>query len=295
MISAIFGATSGLVGAGVSALIPKLPAGAIIVVVASVLFVVSLLFGLRCCVVRRIIEHELLRRRIGRQHLLRAMHEWCEPQLAAGGPAGFGPVPWDYLLQERSWTANQLGRHLRAAQRDELVVPIGHPTWRLTESGFAEAARVTRNHRLGAARAAEPAHDGSRTMSHALVIGLSWHWSLDGWIVAAERGQHSRDRDADRPRRVGAPADGPAAYDDFPQPRHRGPVGRAGARGRDDGARLVRLQRYQHRGHDGRRRGVHLRRHDVRGQTNAVDATLGHPQHDPHGEPIPSPPRRTKS
>ncbi len=147
MISAAIGGASGLLGAALSALIAKLPAGAIIVVVAAGFFAASLLFGARSGVVRRVLERSWLRRRVGRQHLLRAMYEWCEPKLKAG-TAKLDAVPWRHLLAERSWSARQLDRQLRSAQRDAFVVRLDTNQWRLTQSGLAEAARVTKNHRL---------------------------------------------------------------------------------------------------------------------------------------------------
>ena len=147
-IAAVFGALSGLVGAAVSALIPRLPAGAIIVVVAAALFGVSLLFGVRRGVLRQLVEYQLLRSRIGRQHLLRAMYEWCEPVLASSDSQTCQPVPWRHLLMARSWTAARLRGLLRSARRRALVAPFDSRSWQLTDVGLREASRITRNHRL---------------------------------------------------------------------------------------------------------------------------------------------------
>ena len=148
IIAALFGGLSGLIGAVISALFSDLPSGAIIVVVASVLFVISLLFGVRRGAVRRVIEHHLLRRRVGRQHLLRAMYEWYEPKLPGGKATNEAPMTWSDLMTKRSWTAGQLRRLLRALQWRNLVTKGRDNTWLLTDSGLTEAARVTRNHRL---------------------------------------------------------------------------------------------------------------------------------------------------
>lgn len=152
-VSAGIGALSGLVGAGLSALIPRLPAGAIIVVVAAVLFVISMVFGSARGILMRAVAHVGLTRRVSRQHLLRAMYEACEPRspARAEGPGqgtssyrlGFGE-----LLKRRSWSPIQLRRTLASARRGGLVFVDAERNTVLTEAGLAEARQVVRNHRL---------------------------------------------------------------------------------------------------------------------------------------------------
>lgn len=144
------GAVSGCAGAAVSALTPRMPAGAIIVVVAGLFFTASMLFGPAGGIIARWIERRRLRRRIGRQNLLRALFEVSEPPQAPSDTA-IAPrsTPFDALLAARSWPARELSRLLRRAVHDGLVKesPIRH-RWRLTPEGAAAAWRVTRNHRL---------------------------------------------------------------------------------------------------------------------------------------------------
>jgi manganese/zinc/iron transport system permease protein len=135
--AAAIGAASGLIGAAVSALVPRMPAGAIIVVVAAGMFLVSMVFGPTRGMLARLIEHVRLTRKVARQHLLRALYEWQEESPAT-------PMPWKALLAERSWSAVSLRRWLAASRRDGLVDDGG----RLTEAGMTEARRVVRNHRL---------------------------------------------------------------------------------------------------------------------------------------------------
>ncbi len=131
------GAVSGLVGAALSALVPRMPAGAIIVVVAATIFLVSMVFGSARGVLRRLIEHVRLSRKVARQHLLRALFEWHEESPATD-------MPWNALLAERSWSAASLRRLLAAARREALV----ESAYRLSGAGRVEAQRVVRNHRL---------------------------------------------------------------------------------------------------------------------------------------------------
>ena len=144
LASAAIGASSGLFGSGLSALVPRLPAGAIIVTVAAVFFVLSMVFGPARGVLVRVIQHRRLGRKVRRQHLLRAMYEANEANEAAVASS----VTWDALLAARSWSAARLRWLLRVAVRQGLIHEATPRRYRLTESGQAEAARVMRNHRM---------------------------------------------------------------------------------------------------------------------------------------------------
>ncbi|MBP6783734.1 MAG: metal ABC transporter permease [Verrucomicrobiales bacterium] len=147
LISALIGGASGWLGASLSALTPQLPAGAVIVIVAASLFLISMLFAPVRGVVPRLLRHASLRRKVDRQHLLRAAYEILEVQ-AGGGAVVNEPFPYSALLEKRSWTALQLRKILKIARREDHLEPAAPGKVFLSEAGFGEASRVTRNHRL---------------------------------------------------------------------------------------------------------------------------------------------------
>lgn len=138
-VSALLGGLGGLGGAAVSALAPRLPAGALIVVVCGFFFFLSLLFGTARGLIVRLAEEGGARRRVGRQHLLRAMHE-------AGERWGFGEaLTFERLLAAGSWSDGRLRRLMAAARREGLLEP---GAIRLTPAGRERASQIVRNHRL---------------------------------------------------------------------------------------------------------------------------------------------------
>ncbi len=147
-LSGALGALSGIAGAAMSALFSRLPSGAMIVLVCTAFFLISLVFGSSRGVLVRTLRRWHLNRTIDRQHLLRAIYEILEacPNRAAP-PHDQDGVAIQELLAVRSWSRQRLQRALRAAQRDELV-EWGHNPVRLTRRGRVEAARMTRQHRL---------------------------------------------------------------------------------------------------------------------------------------------------
>ncbi|MEX2581207.1 MAG: iron chelate uptake ABC transporter family permease subunit [Verrucomicrobiales bacterium] len=147
VLAALIGGASGWLGASFSALAPRLPAGAVIVLVAGVLFLLSMLFAPARGVVPRWFRQRSLRRKVDRQHFLRAAFEILEGQSKAGEVRNEA-FSFEDLLRKRSWSPFQLRRILGVAKREDHLEPAGPGRLRLSESGFGEGARVTRNHRL---------------------------------------------------------------------------------------------------------------------------------------------------
>lgn len=143
----IIGAVSGYIGAGCSALFPKLPSGAMIVLVSTNLFLISMVFGTRRGILSRARRRQRLNRSIDRQHLLRAIYESLELTREAALGSVRRSVTLKDLLPQRSWSMQQLHRILRRTQSEELVEWVGSEI-RLTRRGIIEARRLTRQHRL---------------------------------------------------------------------------------------------------------------------------------------------------
>lgn len=142
-ISAAVGGVSGLFGAALSALVPRLPAGAVIVMVAGAFFVVSMLFGPARGLLWRLAEHIALKREVERQHLLRAFYECTETAADASRV-----VSVEQLQANRSWSRGELNRVIAWARRIGLVEWVEPCALRLTDAGKTRASRLVRNHRL---------------------------------------------------------------------------------------------------------------------------------------------------
>lgn len=144
------GAVSGWLGSSFSALMPRLPAGAVIVLVAACVFLFSMFFGSARGVLLRYLSHRRVQKKIGRQHLLRAMYEVLEQQSIR--PEGELPenhrVDLIEVKEKRSWQDRRFHRLITQALREDHMIRPTADTLRLSESGYGEAARITRNHRL---------------------------------------------------------------------------------------------------------------------------------------------------
>ncbi len=134
-LSGFLGALGGFLGATASALLPRLPAGAVIVLVAGLIFLIGFLFAPRRGLLADLLRRSRQSAAISRDHFLRAMYECLEsgPSPRLAHTLGLSPLAIRLLL-------------LRPAlRRLALRTPAGVS---LTSAGLREARRVTRNHRL---------------------------------------------------------------------------------------------------------------------------------------------------
>jgi manganese/zinc/iron transport system permease protein len=149
-LSALLGAASGLVGSAMSAILPRLPSGAMIVLVATGFFLFSMIFGSARGILVRGLRRYRLNAQVDRRHLLRGIYEFLEGNLALPRDGVAAPPPVDFrdLLQTRSWSAGRLRREVARARRAGLVEAAADDELRLTARGLKEAARLVREHRL---------------------------------------------------------------------------------------------------------------------------------------------------
>ncbi len=147
--SVILGAISCLFGAAVSAMMPRLPSGAMIVLVSAFVFAMSMLFGTQRGVIIRALRRRNVNHRNDARHLLRGMYEVIEGDPDVRTPIQHVEkvVTFNELLPLRSWSASRLQRILKSEIKQGYLQKT-ESGYRLTERGFAEAERLVREHRL---------------------------------------------------------------------------------------------------------------------------------------------------
>jgi manganese/zinc/iron transport system permease protein len=143
VIASLLGMLGSAVGAAASALFPKLPSGAMIVLACAGFFLISMIFGRKRGVLARSLRRWRVNRLIARQHLLRAIFELHESSDVETPET----VSLAGLLPKRSWSQTELNRAVGLAEADELVTRLGDQV-QLTKKGRVEAVRRTREHRL---------------------------------------------------------------------------------------------------------------------------------------------------
>ena len=160
VLAGIFGFAVGLVGTWLSATLDQLPAGPIIVLTGTALFVASMLFGTRRGLLARLIDQRRFEQALALRQLLRLAWE-----LQTAAPM-FGRSD---LLDRKTWSVARTERLLTAAQAAGWVRPTGNDRYEFTPAGRNEALTVVRGHRLWEAFLAEYPEQASSTANLASV------------------------------------------------------------------------------------------------------------------------------
>ncbi|MDP6600852.1 MAG: iron chelate uptake ABC transporter family permease subunit [Phycisphaerales bacterium] len=139
--AAIIGCLGGWLGGVVSAIVPRMPTGPVIVLVFGFWFVISFVAGSNDGLVLRAIRRISLARRVSMQNLLRAFWECSDSSSDT-------TVAVDDIVGRRSWSNRRVRGLLSRGRRRGLVGKAARGKWSLTDKGSAHAQRVVRNHRL---------------------------------------------------------------------------------------------------------------------------------------------------
>ncbi len=149
VLAAAFGAAAGVSGAVLSSRASRLPTGPTIVLFATALAAVSILFAPGRGVVWSAANRWGHGRRIRSAALLRDLAQLSGIEGAAGGAVP-NAVTEGQLTTARGVAPSSLGRALRALVRDGLVerAPGSEPAWRLSGRGIEEARRALHRERV---------------------------------------------------------------------------------------------------------------------------------------------------
>ncbi len=137
LVSGGVGAAAGLMGTQLGR---GYPAGAAIVLTASFLFLISLLFAPQRGLIAKLLVEYRLRRRVADEHLLRTLFELSEAHLPE-----LPVISLETVREYRHW--NSLERVLQRAHEEELIENKEGQV-QLTQYGLRRAAKVTKAHRM---------------------------------------------------------------------------------------------------------------------------------------------------
>ncbi len=138
VLAGLLGGLSGYLGASISALLPRKPAGAVIVLTSGVVFALSMFLAPKRGVLATSLRRAALRIRIAREHLLEAAHDH-NGSLSRADLLAFANL--------RRWPAWFRPVILTSA-RIRGLASTSNGAVTLTQRGAAAGARVARNHRL---------------------------------------------------------------------------------------------------------------------------------------------------
>lgn len=190
VLAALFGMLSGYTGAFVSYLAPGMPTGPWIVVAATLIAGISMLFAPRRGVLARWQTHRRNRNTMLRENILKLFY-----QLGEKSGNLQQTVLEEDLLNQRAFPPAALRRGLSSLERSKLLIHHLH-AYRLSDEGLREAQRVVRLHRLWELYlqrylhlAPDHVHDDAEAMEH--VITPEIEEQLEHLLQNPERDPHN--------------------------------------------------------------------------------------------------------
>ncbi len=161
VVAGAIGAMSGYLGASISALLPRKPAGAVIVLLAGAIFALSLLLAPRRGVLAAVVRRVGVRIRIAADHALEAAFEGRHEGVAMRSVLAS-------VAHERGWPG-WLTPVVSASLRRRGLATGSGASLECTEAGLSRGAVVCRNHALWT----------QYLVSHADVASSHVDWSVD--------------------------------------------------------------------------------------------------------------------
>jgi manganese/zinc/iron transport system permease protein len=141
-LAGVIGALSGALGTLFSTMGLRMPTGPLIVISASAMFALSLVFAPRRGILARLLRRIGMKRTVARENALRAIYEWVEKQ--GKWEAAFSVAE---IAGVRRTAPAALARTLGQFEREGLLASADG-AWRLNEKGLRTAYGIARNHRL---------------------------------------------------------------------------------------------------------------------------------------------------
>jgi len=173
LLSAMFGAFSGLSGAYISYLAPAMPTGPWIVVVISFIAFFSFFFAPEKGVIYRLITQKKLKRKIIDENILKALYMIIEKE---GKGAALNSV--NDIQKHRKFTLTPLLYGLKRLKK-EGYVKRRKDLWELTHEGVNKGRKIVKLHRLWEVYltkylriAPDHVHDDAETIEHIITPEL---------------------------------------------------------------------------------------------------------------------------
>lgn len=143
VLATVFGLATGAVGTMISTWFSLLPAGPIIVLTGTALFLLSLIFAPRRGVLARLLLSRRVHYQLAQDKLLTLLHDLSEPSWPAASA-------WtmDELARRKFWPSGQLRHHLQQALIRGLVERVDERSYQLTPEGWQHSAELARNQRI---------------------------------------------------------------------------------------------------------------------------------------------------
>jgi manganese/zinc/iron transport system permease protein len=141
IIAGAIGAFSGVFGTLLSTTTKGMPTGPLIIVAATIIFLLSMVFAPKRGLLMKAIRQSRLRKQVAREQVLQTLYDFTEQEYRQY-------FHEQQIMKKRPLSMSMLRNILESLEKEELVKRTGDALWGLTEKGLTEAYHITLRNRL---------------------------------------------------------------------------------------------------------------------------------------------------
>ncbi|WP_347550931.1 metal ABC transporter permease [Pseudalkalibacillus hwajinpoensis] len=145
IVAGTIGALSGILGTILSSMASRLPTGPVIVLSATMIFLISLILAPNRGLVSKGLKLYKIRKKVARESVLQTMYDLSEEASQSDQGLSFSR---DQLINRRKMAGRTLDSNLQRLKREGHLLMPSEAKWRLTGNGAKEAYDITFNNRL---------------------------------------------------------------------------------------------------------------------------------------------------
>ncbi|WP_214482266.1 metal ABC transporter permease [Bacillus sp. SM2101] len=148
IISGAIGAVSGILGTLISTTTTGMPTGPLIIVAATIIFLVSMIFAPNRGLLMKGIRLLKLRKLVAKENILLSLYDFAEEMINTDNRHYLRAIDEREINQKRPLSSRQLNKVLLQFSKEGIVKKEPNLSWHLTEKGLYEAYNVVLKHRL---------------------------------------------------------------------------------------------------------------------------------------------------
>jgi manganese/zinc/iron transport system permease protein len=153
LLAGLFGAASGIMGTLLSTMANNLPTGPLIVLSATLLFLVSLIFAPQRGLLMKAIRHLRTRNQVAKENVLKSFYDLTEQVLTSDTDRMRHSFTFEQIQERRPLSSWMMKRVLRLLEREGFIVSLASSNndqflWQFTERGITAAYDITKNQRM---------------------------------------------------------------------------------------------------------------------------------------------------
>lgn len=147
IIAGIIGGASGMLGTLISTIASGLSTGPLIVIAATIIFLLSLIFAPKRGLLMKVIHQYKLRKLIARENVLQTLYDLLEESKKNSKPFNIAFTVKE-INSKRPMSSLMLNRVLKQLEKEKFIITTLHSNYTLTSSGLKKAYEITLHSRL---------------------------------------------------------------------------------------------------------------------------------------------------